>query len=96
MSRWKFIAAVIATLSVGQGCTGPSEQSVYTLIRSSVIDSRPGRDESRPPLRLHVATFDAADGEAYNAGNCEAARNLFQKQSGVTVRFWCERGRYVR
>ncbi len=61
--------------------------SSYTLYRNS---ARP----NGATARLHVATFDADDGEDYNRGNCEVARGLFQQQPGVTVRFWCERGRY--
>ena len=45
-------------------------------------------------MRLHVATFDAADGEAYNRGNCDQAKELFQAQPGVKTKFWCEKGRY--
>ena len=26
--------------------------------------------------------------------NCDIARQLFQNQPGVTVRYWCERGRF--
>jgi hypothetical protein len=43
-------------------------------------------------MRLHVATFDAKDGEKYNQENCEIARELFQKQDGVITKFWCEKG----
>jgi hypothetical protein len=42
--------------------------------------------------RLHVATFDAAEGDEYNRGNCEIAADLFGKQPGVRVRYWCEKG----
>lgn len=47
-------------------------------------------------MRLHVATFDATDGKDYNRENCQAAANLFVRQPGVTVRYWCENGRYRR
>ena len=60
--------------------------SAYTLYRDSVL----------APMRLHVATFDANDGEDYNRDNCEIARDLFQSQPGVTVRYWCEKGRYQK
>ncbi|QWE15353.1 hypothetical protein [Polynucleobacter sp. AP-Sving-400A-A2] len=46
--------------------------------------------------RTHVATFDAKDGEAYNMGNCQIAEELFQKQSGVTVKYWCEKGQFKK
>ena len=56
----------------------------YTLYRNSV---------SFADMRIHVATFDAEDGEQYNKENCNVARDLFAKQPGVTVKYWCERGR---
>ena len=45
-------------------------------------------------LRLHVATFDALDGAAYNRQNCAQAQQLFAAQQGVNVAFWCEPGRF--
>lgn len=62
-----------------------SDSSVYTLYRNSAA----GAD-----MRLHVATFDSTDGEAYNSENCRTAMGLFQRQPGVTVKFWCEKGRF--
>jgi len=46
------------------------------------------------PMRIHVATFDSDDGDKYNEENCRMAMELFQKQPGVKVRYWCEKGRY--
>ncbi len=43
---------------------------------------------------MHVAAFDAADGDAYNRENCLTAADLFAGQPGVTVRNWCEQGRF--
>jgi hypothetical protein len=57
----------------------------YTLYRNSVLDAK---------MRLHVATFDAADGGAYNRENCDQALDLFQAQAGVKTKFWCEPGRF--
>jgi hypothetical protein len=65
--------------------TGCGEGSVYTLYRSSAGD---------PSMRIHVASFDAADGEKYNQENCTTVLDLMQRQEGVKVRFWCEKGRY--
>lgn len=59
----------------------------YTLYRNGVGD---------PNMRLHVASFDTADGEAYNRENCDIAAKLFQQQDGVTTRFWCEKGKYKK
>jgi hypothetical protein len=58
---------------------------IPTTIRD--LDSVTGRQ-----MRIHVATFDAADGEDYNRENCIAARDLFMGQPSVVVRYWCERG----
>jgi hypothetical protein len=46
--------------------------------------------------RIHVATFDANETEAYNRENCEHARELLQQQPGILTRFWCEKGPYRR
>ena len=66
---------------------------VYTLYRNSptVVGTISGVD-----ARIRVATFDAAEGEDYNRKNCETARDLFASQSGVTVRYWCERGKFTQ
>jgi hypothetical protein len=66
---------------------GCSDAAVYTLYRNSV---------AMEGARLHVATFDATDGEEYNSENCQAARDLFQRQPGVRTRFWCEKGKFRR
>ena len=62
-----------------------SDDHVYTLYRNSVVDKN---------MRMHVATFDANEGEDYNRGNCEIAQMLFQGQLGVKTKFWSEKGRY--
>jgi hypothetical protein len=66
---------------------------VYTLYRNSptVVGTISGVD-----ARIHVATFDAAGGKDYNKNNCETARQLFASQPGVTVRYWCERGKFTQ
>lgn len=66
------------------GCD-PRDNGIYTLYRDST---------SGPGMRLHVATFDATEGEEYNQGNCNIARDLFQGQPGVQVKYWCERGSF--
>lgn len=58
---------------------------VFTLYRNSAVNGA---------LRMHVATFDAADGKTYNMTNCHAAADLFEGQPGVKTRFWCEPGRF--
>lgn len=79
---------VVLTVGIGLvGCSGSSDDHVFTLYRTSPT-------AQGASMRLHVATFDSADGESYNSGNCEVARGLFQGQLGVTVRYWCEKGRF--
>ena len=64
---------------------GQFADSTFTLYRSSMTD---------PTMRVHIATFDTDNKAAYNQGNCDLARDLFQSQQGVKVKFWCEKGRY--
>jgi len=64
-------------------------ETTYTLYRSSATVAGAG-------MRIHIATFDSKDGANYNRDNCEITKNLFQKQPGVTVTYWCERGYYTK
>lgn len=73
----------VAALVAGCSVDGQS----FTLYRNSVTDEG---------MRIHVASFNAADGEAYNRGNCEQAQQLFQAQSGVKTKFWCEKGAFKK
>lgn len=75
------LAALCGALSACQG----QDASSFTLYRNSVLNDG---------ARIHVATFDAADGEAYNRENCAAAASLFGGQPGTRTRFWCEKGRF--
>jgi hypothetical protein len=84
MLRLALLASCLL-LSACLNSTGSSDGSTFVLYRNSVTDEN---------MRLHVATFDAADGEAYNRGNCEQAMNLFQAQPGVQTKFWCEKGHF--
>jgi hypothetical protein len=59
--------------------------TAYTLYRNSAT----GITE-----RIHIATFDASEADSYNNENCQQAQALFQQQPGVSVKFWCEKGRY--
>lgn len=47
-------------------------------------------------MRVHVGSFDAADGDKYNSENCNLAAELFQKQEGIKTRFWCEKGAFKK
>jgi hypothetical protein len=82
--RFQAPLAIVAVCSVLAACQG-QDASTYTLYRNSVLDDG---------ARIHVATFDAADGDAYNRENCGAAAGLFGGQPGTRTRFWCEKGRY--
>jgi hypothetical protein len=64
---------------------------VYTLYRNSVTD-RTATGHSA--MRIHIATFDANVSGAYNQENCDAAKKLFKQQGGLTVDYWCEKGRH--
>jgi hypothetical protein len=75
----------LCIMIAGIALLGCGDTVTYTLYRNSVVLEN---------ARLHVATFDAADGEQYNSKNCQAARDLFQQQPGVKTRFWCEKGRF--
>ena len=83
------LVAILCAIAALVGCTRPipTEDSVYTLYRSSAL-------ENGSSMRIHVASFDSSDGEDYNRENCAVGQNLFQSQGGVAVRFWCEKGRY--
>ena len=63
------------------------DNQMLTLYRNSVIDSQ---------MRIHVATFNAKDGYNYNYENCFLAAELFQNQTGVVTRFWCEIGNFIK
>jgi hypothetical protein len=56
---------------------GCGDAVIYTLYRNSPVI---------PDARLHVATFDSADGGQYHSE--------FQQQPGVKTTFWCEKGRF--
>lgn len=76
-------ACLIAALG---GC-GMTDGDTYTLYRTSLVV---------PGMRVHVATFDTADTEAYNRDNCVEAGEMFQRQPNIKTRFWCEKGRFKK
>lgn len=80
------ILSVASIALVAAACSmSLSDAYFFTLYRNSVTNEN---------MRIHVATFDAAEKEEYNRGNCEQAEALFQGQPGVKTKFWCEKGRY--
>ena len=77
---------ILATVSMQAAwAQAAPDAAIYTLYRNSMTDVA---------LHLHVATFDALDGAAYNRQNCAQAQQLFAAQQGVKVAFWCEPGRF--
>ncbi len=82
-----FVVFALAAFIVGCSGSGASENQSFVLYRNSVTDEN---------MRIHVASFDAAEGEQYNRGNCEQAQLLFQNQPGVKTKFWCEKGRFKK
>lgn len=77
----KYLLVLAPLLLVACGNSEP-----YTLYRGSPIIEN---------ARIHIATFDANDGDkAYNMGNCQIGQELFQNQPGVTVKYWCEKGKF--
>jgi hypothetical protein len=52
------LAAVLAGERALADCDQPPQEGVFTLYRDS---------PSFPGMRIHVATFDAVDGERYNS-----------------------------
>jgi hypothetical protein len=72
-----------------------SDQAVYTLYR----DSPEFKHRSDMSQRIHIASFDAAEGtssEEFNRENCQAAAELLTAHNSAPFppRFWCERGRF--
>lgn len=80
-----FKIATAAIVFAALATAADAAENAYTLYRGSVAPD---------VFRVHVATFDAANGEKYNRENCAIAAGLFQRQPGVTVPYWCEWGRY--
>jgi len=74
-------SVLLASCSLG----GAGDSETYTLYRDSLVQGI---------ARVHVATFDTTGGETYNQENCTLAQELFQRQPGVAIRFWCEKGRF--
>ncbi|MEE4207463.1 MAG: hypothetical protein V2I39_14305 [Erythrobacter sp.] len=91
--------AILASFALLGGCAiveAPEADDMVTLYRNSPYSSF---------LRVHWATFDAADGIAYNRGNCEMAARVLNanlaasaqaKSTGVPpdLGFWCEDGTF--
>ena len=82
----RFLPILVAFFCASAAVAGGAlEDDVHTLYRNSLTDRN---------MRIHVATFDTADGGSYNHENCALAAKLFQSQPGVKTKFWCEKGRF--
>jgi len=73
---------LIIGLLLVSACGQPAPGTTYRLYRESPLAG------VKP---MHVASFDASDGDDCNRENCVIAQELFSKQPGVTVRYWCEK-----
>lgn len=80
----RILTLLAMTLLSASAQVAPDAAS-YTLYRNSAVDAA---------MRLHVASFDAVDGAAYNRENCAQAQLLFAAQPGVKAKFWCEAGKF--
>ncbi len=63
------------------------EPDVYSLYRASEKDRL---------AAVHIATFEAADGQEDNAEICWQVAEMLQARPEVTLRYWCKPGRAVR
>lgn len=81
MKPW--IVALLLGAGTLSACSDAANDT-YTLYRNSLIMD----------ARIHMATFDAADGREYNRENCELVASLLTRQPGVSANYWCELGRY--
>lgn len=72
------------SLVASLGCS-QSDGNMYTRYRSSALNAN---------QRIHVASFDADESEAYNQENCRIVLKQLLKRPEVTVTYWCEKGRF--
>jgi hypothetical protein len=77
------IIILLSLLSIGCNKISFFNNETYTLYRESVVEDR-----------VHVATFDTQYGAEHNQRVCNIAKDLFEADPGVTVKFWCEKGTY--
>ena len=77
--------SLIWLVVIAAGCS--SDSGTFTLYRNSLTDEN---------MRIHVASFNTAEGSSYNKENCDQAQQLFQLQPGVKTKFWCEKGGYKK
>ncbi|MGN6357433.1 MAG: hypothetical protein ACTHLU_08135 [Novosphingobium sp.] len=93
MGRFERLVILGALALAGCGSGAPE---TYTLYRNSNVSHA---------MRIHWATFDAPDGNAYNLNNCLMAARLLNanvsalaKSEGhprdTSLGFWCEGGAY--
>ena len=83
------LALVFAFPAIAGERTNVDEKSVYTLYQGM-----PTLDGG--VMRLHVATFDAAEGIEWNRNNCETVARLYKPVEVGRVSHWCEPGRFKR
>ena len=84
LCRWSVPAIAVALLLTSAALAQPAdERAVWTLYRENTVDHK---------TAVHIATFDAAQGERYNREHCLIVRDLLQGPPGGRIRYWCEPG----
>lgn len=92
MSRFLItvLLMVIMFIWVSACCKSPaSATDTQTLYRNSILD---------PSMRIHVATFDSAEGGEfnpdYNRAACSETAKLYQENDSAQKDWWCEKGSF--
>ena len=77
------LATITLAATLLAGCAPEAaDGTAFRLYRSSAVVQG---------TAIHVATFDAPHGQAYNRENCQTAARQFQNQPGIVVTHWCDR-----
>lgn len=80
----KRLAALLCILAAPLAA---QEADVYSLYRASEKDRL---------AAIHIATFEAEDGQEDNAGICWQVAEMLQARPEATLRYWCKPGRAAR
>ena len=84
--RFMFLALFVLMGASQSISAKTTEENVFTLIRNNHVN---------PLIRVHIATFDTANGSVFNARHCQKAQEYFQKAAkelGSVEKLWCEKG----
>lgn len=75
---------LVPLLCIAAAPVAAQEGDVYSLYRASERDRL---------AAIHVATFEAEDGQEDNAEICWQVAEMLQARPEVTLRYWCKPGR---